>query len=187
LQTESVVTPSAVAGLGETGIVRDSDLVKGFLKHRHSRVRRMAIRSICKLQPPHFVDTVIETLFKDTQGVAAVAESCVAKHIREVAAAPLWDRAVSLGDVDRQVRVLRVFRQLSKWDRLECLLRSVATSADIREFALKELDDWSNHFNTNFTTPTPAQHSTLRALLTQVKMIVSPVRVGDIEFVLKHG
>ena len=146
----------------------------------------MAIRSICKLQPPKFLETVLNAFFEDTPGVASAAEACVVKHVREVAAGSLWDRAVNSGDVDRQVRVLRVFRQLSKWDRLEGLLRSVIASQDIREFALSELDDWNNQFNTSFTTPTREQHSTLTDLLARVKVLIPAARITGIEFVLNR-
>ena len=99
----------------------------------------------------------------------------------------LWDRAVSGGTVDPQVRVLRIFRQLAKWDRLEYLLRAIISSGAAKQFALSELEDWNTRFNRTFTTLTGAQHATLVTLLANARSQLSRERLSEIEFVLKRG
>src|SRR6185295_9868001 len=83
-----------VAGLGETGNVGDADLLQRFLKHERARVRRMAVRAICRLQPTEFLSIVTETLFEEAPAVASASEACLGRHIRNMNAQELWDRAL---------------------------------------------------------------------------------------------
>ena len=93
---------------------------------------------------------------------------------------PLWDRAVIVGTIHSQICVIRIFRQLSKWERLEHLLRAILTSEAARTFAIAELGDWNSRFNRTFTTLTPAQHSTLRSLLVQARaLLCSGITVSE--------
>src|SRR5687767_1266770 len=104
-----------------------------------------------------------------------------------MAAGRLWNRTLSAATVDSEARVLRLFRQLTKWDRLEHLFRAIITSVAVRDFALEELVDWSKRFNRAFTTLTTAQHPRLTALFAATKPMLSPETGAEIEFVLRHG
>ena len=186
-QSSSEAVAQALSGLGETGQVADADLVLPFLRHRLAAVRRAAVRAICRLQPPNFLDIVTQTLLTDSPSVAAAAGGCLEKHVRHMNPSPLWDRAVIVGTIHSQICVIRIFRQLSKWERLEHLLRAILTSEAARTFAIAELGDWNSRFNRTFTTLTPAQHSTLRSLLVQARALLSSEMLTEIEFVLRAG
>jgi hypothetical protein len=178
-------TAEAVLGLGETGTPADAEFVLNCLNDHRSKVRSAAVRSICRLQPDAFLDIVTEALLKDGPAVANSAEVCLRKHVRRLEVGRLWNLAMSTTNPDSQVRVVRLFRQLGKWERLEYLLRSLVISDSVRNFALGELDDWSYRFNRSFATLTPAHRSSLISLLNAAKTKLSPQKVSEIEFVLR--
>jgi len=182
-------SPNSVAstlnGLGETGEAADSDVILPFLQHRHSRVRRAAVRAICRLKPEGFLEIIATMMFQDGSTVAAAAAGCIEKHVQQLSASQLWNRARSVNTTDAQVRLLRVFRLMPKWDRLEYLLRAIATSDKARSFAITELDDWGRGFNRSFPTLTPPQRSTLTNLLAETRPWLKSI--AGIEFLLKHG
>jgi len=176
-----------VAGLGETGNIADASFLQSFLKHDRARVRQIAVRAVCRLQPSGFLNIVTEALFEESPAVATASEACLVKHIRNLNAGELWDRALVASTVQSPVRVLRIFRHLDKWDRLEHLLKALMTSDAVRGFAEIELDDWGTRFNLTFTTLTRDQRSKLTTLLEQNRTRLSASRVAGIEFALKHG
>jgi hypothetical protein len=177
----------ALSGLGETGEAADAEVILPFLQHAHSRVRRAAVRAVCRLKPERFLEILTTLMFEDGSTVATAAAGCIGKHVQQLTLSQLWNRARSINTTEAQVRLLRVFRLLSKWDRLEYLLRAIATSDNARPFAITELDDWGRGFNRSFPTLTPPQRSTLTNLLAETRPWLTSNRVAGIEFLLRHG
>ena len=106
-------------------------------------------------------------------------------HIRRVDAAGLWNRAATASNSDAQIRLLRIFRHLSKWDRLERLLHAVNTSEAVRPVASEELERWNGAFNDSFTTLHAAHRPTLTHLLAQARSFLPVSTVEKIQLVLQ--
>ena len=116
--------------------------------------------------------------------VAAAAAVCLEKHVHNIVPDKLWGQALAAGPI-AQMRVLRLFRHVQKWDRLEYLLRAFTESEVKPEFILVEVEDWNRRFNRTFTTPAAGKRATLDALLVQTRNRIPASELSLIEFSLR--
>jgi hypothetical protein len=175
----------ALNGLAETGAAEDAELTRPYLEHPRARVRRAALRALCRLAPRSTVAPFVEALFRDRSSVATEACRCLQGRTSELDLPGLWSLALGEPAVVR-VRLLRLARSIGKWRRLEFLLNAaIDTNSTVRTVALLELEDWRGRFNRSFTAPSDSQLDTLRPLVERARSVLPAALTREIEFLIR--
>jgi HEAT repeat protein len=175
----------ALNGLAETGAAEDGELTRPYLEHSRARVRRAALRALCRLAPSYTVAPFVEALFRDRSSVATEACRCLQGRTSELDLPGLWSLALGEPAVVR-VRLLRLVRSVGKWQRLEFLLiAAIDPHSTVRTVALQELEDWRAGFNRSFATPSDGHLDTLRHLVERSRSVLPADLTRQIEFLIR--
>ena len=82
---------AAIAGVGETGVAKDSELVEHFLNNQHSKIRVAALHTIAKLNPDAYLDEFVLALDDASSKVAREAVLALSKKANSVGGQRLWE------------------------------------------------------------------------------------------------
>jgi hypothetical protein len=177
----------ALIGLAETGDSGDRELVHPFLAHRRTRVRRAALRALCRLLVDEDVPVFESALLGDTAAIAAEAERCLQRRVTQVDLENAWAKAAAR-PAGVRVRVLRVCRSLAKWRHLGFLLHgALDEDPTVRAFALRDLVRWLASFNRSFVALAEGERAALQALLARARPALPAGLSREIDFVLRGG
>jgi hypothetical protein len=137
-----------IYGIGETGTSSDVALIREYVRHSRALVRMAAIRAGWRLDRTAMQPLLIDALLHDTPAVAREARLCLERVLPSLDQDELWRQAPP-GAAAR--RLLTMFRQLGKWDRLLYILRALsADDPDTMAFARGELASWNDGFNKTY-------------------------------------
>src|SRR2546426_4479663 len=106
----------AIAGVGETGVAKDSQLVERFLNNQHSKVRVAALHTIAKLNPDAYLDKFVLALDDASSKVAREAVLALSKKANSVGGQRLWEIFDSCRYPHGKRWALFLLARINKWD-----------------------------------------------------------------------
>jgi HEAT repeat protein len=160
---------AVIEGVGETGTLRDADLIVPFLNGNRPRIRRSALRALAKLDAERAIAAAIAALADDASSVRAAAVAIIATNASRVNFDIVGRQVRSLSDAKARGKLLRVFLEAPKWEAPVFLLETLTDPDDgVCTLAVHLIDRWIENFNRNQTQPTAKQLQRIGALLDSV-------------------
>jgi hypothetical protein len=177
---------AAIAGVGETGRAKDSQLVERFLENASSKVRAAAIRTAGKLNPEAYLDAFILGLSDTSSKVAREARLALAKKPNLAGGQRLWEAYQKCPHLHGQRSALFLIARISKWDSINFLIRSLANHGDsCVDLSRAYIDRWFARYNRSFVSPTPEQLLRLKDTLSECNLLLCSGTQRHIEYLLK--
>jgi HEAT repeat protein len=177
---------AAIAGLGETGHAKDSQLVERFFRSESSKVRAAALHAAAKLNPEPYLDTFLLGLCDKSSKVAGEAVLALSKKPNLVGAQRLWEIYQNCPHLHGQRWALFLIARINKWDSINFLIQSLMSPSDsCADLSRRYIARWFARYNRSFATPTPEQLSRLRNTLSQCNLLLGAGTQRQIESLLK--
>jgi HEAT repeat protein len=177
---------AAVAGLGETGLPKDSQLLERFLRDRSSRVRAMAFHAIGKLNFDPYFEEFVLALEDASSKVTGEALRALCKKPNLVGGQRLWEIYDRCSHPHGKRRALFLLARINKWDSIGFLVQSLTNQDDsFVDLSQKYISRWFARYNRSFVTPTAEQISRLRNVLSRCNLLLSSGTQRQLESLLK--
>jgi HEAT repeat protein len=177
---------AAIAGVGETGVAKDSQLVERFIHNRSSKVRAAALHAIAKLNPDAYLDEFLLALDDASGKVAREAVLALSKKANSVGGQRLWETFDSCRYPHGKRWALFLLARINKWDSIAFLIQSLPDQNDsCVELSQRYIVRWFARYNRSFATPTAEQLSTLRNVLSRCNLLLSSGTQRQLDSLLK--
>lgn len=175
LETSSVrQLCAAIAGVGETGLAKDSQLVDRFHHNQSSKVRAAALHAIAKLNLNAYLDEFVLALDDASSKVAREAVLALSKKANSVGGQRLWETYGSCRYPHGKRCALFLLARTNKWDSIAFLIQSLTDQVDsCVELSQRYIVRWFARYNRSFATPTAEQLSRLRNALSRCNSLLS--------------
>jgi hypothetical protein len=121
---------AAIAGVGESGVAKDSQLVERFLSDQHSKVRVAALHTIAKLNPDAYLDKFVLALDDASSKVAREAVLALSKKANSVGGQRLWEIFDSSRYPHGKRWALFLLARINKWESIAFLIQSLTDQND---------------------------------------------------------
>jgi hypothetical protein len=176
---------AAIAGVGETGLAKDSRLVERFLQNRFSKVHVAALHAIAKLNPDAYLDEFLLALGNASSKVAREAALALSRKPNSIGGRRLWEIYDSCPYLHGKRWALFLLARISKWDSINFLIQSLMDQNDsCVDLSQRYIARWFARYNRSFATPTPEQSSRLRNTLNRNILLLSPGTKRQIDSLL---
>jgi HEAT repeat protein len=177
---------AAIAGVGETGVVKDSQLVERFLNNQHSKVRVAALHTIAKLNPDAYLDQFVLALDDASAKVTREAVAALSKKSNSIGGQRLWEVYYHSHYFHGKRGVLYLLARISKWDSIAFLIQSLTDQDDsLVELSQRYIVRWFARYNRSFIVPSAEQLATLRSVLSRCNLLVSSGTQRQLDSLLK--
>jgi HEAT repeat protein len=177
---------AAIAGVGETGRAKGSQLVERFFQNASSKVRAAAIRTAAKLNPEAYLGTFVLGLCDTSSKVAREARLALAKKPNSAGGQRLWDIYQKCPHLHGQRSALFLIARINKWDSINFLIRSLTSRSDsCVDLSRAYIARWFARYNRSFVSPTPEQLLRLKHTLNQCNLLLSSGTQREIDYLLK--
>jgi HEAT repeat protein len=165
---------AAIAGVGEIGLAKDSQLVKRFLQDRSAKIRGAALHTIAKLNANAYLDEFALALGDESGKVAREAALALSKKPNSVGGQRLWEIFDSCRYPHGKRWALFLLARVNKWDSINFLIQSLIDQNDsCVDLSQKYIARWFARYNRSFATPTAEQLSRLRNTLSKSNLLLS--------------
>ena len=176
----------AVAGLGETGRPKDSQLLERFLQDQSSRVRATALHAIARLNSDAYFEEFVLALEDASSKVTREALLALCKKPNLVGGQRLWDIYDRCRHPHGKRRALFLLARINKWDSIAFLVQSLTDQNNaIVDLSQKYISRWFVRYNRSFATPTAEQISRLRNVLSRCNLLLSSGTQRQLDSLLK--
>jgi len=177
---------AAIAGVGETGVAKDLQLVERFLHNQSSKVRVAALHAIAKLNPDAHFDKFVLALDDVSSKVAREAVLALRKKPNLVGGQRLWEIYDSCRYSHGKRWALFLLARISKWDSITFLIQSLTDQNDsCVELSQRYIVRWFSRYNRSFATPTAEQLSRLKNVLSRCNLLLSSEAQRELDSLLK--
>ncbi len=177
---------AAVAGLGETGLPKDLQLVERFVADRSSKVRAAALHAIARLNPDAYLDQFALALDDPSAKVTREAVAALSKKSNSIGGKRLWEVYNHCRYLHGKRGVLYLLARISKWDSIAFLIQSLADQDDsLVELSQRYIVRWFARYNRSFSVPSAEQLATLRSVLSRCNLLVSSGTQRQLDSLLK--
>ena len=164
--TSASVLAPALAGLGETGMPADVDLLVNFLDAAQPRVQRAALRASARLDVTRAITLALAAMTDATPSLRRAAVDILTDHSQRVDFSSVRTCVLDVEDAATRKKLLRLVKEASKWDAAALLLEMLGDpDEEVRKTASAFLDGWVADFNRNQAQPTAAHLARIRSLL----------------------
>ena len=165
---------AAVAGLGETGLPKDSQLLERLLHDQSSRVRAAALHAIGKLGADAYFEKFVLALDDASSKVTREALIVLSKKPNSVGGQRLWEIYERCRYPHGRRGALFLLARINKWDSITFLVQSLTDQNDsFVDLSRRYISRWFARYNRSFATPTPEQISRLRNVLSRCNLLLS--------------
>jgi len=177
---------AAIAGVGETGVANDSQLVERFIHKQSSKVRVAALHAIAKLNPDAYLDKFVLALDDASSTVAREAVLAISRKANSVGGQRLWEIFDSCRHPHGKRWALFLLARINKWDSIAFLIQSLPDQNDsCVELSQRYIVRWFARYNRSFATPTAEQLSRLRNVLSRCNLLLSSGTQRQLDSLLK--
>ncbi|HKV61311.1 MAG TPA: hypothetical protein VJO16_05320 [Candidatus Acidoferrum sp.] len=177
---------AAVAGLGETGLPKDSQPLERFLRDQSSRVRAAALHAIAKLNFDAYFEEFVLALDDASSKVTAEALRALCKKPNLVGGQRLWEIYDRCSHPHGKRRALFLLARINKWDSIAFLVQSLTNQDDsFVDLGQKYISRWFARYNRSFATPTAEQISRLRNILNRCNLLLNSATQLQLDSLLK--
>jgi HEAT repeat protein len=165
---------ASIAGLGETGLPKDSQLLERFIYDQSSRVRAAALHAIAKLNFDSYFEEFVLALDDASSKVTGEALRALCKKPNLVGGQRLWEIFDRCAHPHGKRRALFLLARINKWDSIAFLVQSLTHQDDaFLDLSQKYINRWFARYNRSFATPTAEQISRLRDVLGRCSLLLS--------------
>lgn len=174
----------AIQGLGEVGVKGDSKYIEKYLCSSKTKVVRVAIKSIFKLNGD--IETLIQYLKDERVGVSKDVRNGVINFNRFIEPLETYNiyKESNLFHVKKN-STLMLFN-LTKWTSISYILEIMCNEkGELARMAKQAFYKWNLNFNNNFSVPS---NSELKSILTKLDEFKKGIKQEDynwLKFVLK--
>jgi HEAT repeat protein len=177
---------ASVAGLGETGLPKDSQLVERFVADPSSTVRTAALHAIARLNPDAYLDQFVLALNDASAKVTREAVAALSKKSNSIGGQRLWEVYNHSRYLHVKRGVLYLLARISKWDSIAFLIQSLTDQDEsLVELSQRYIVRWFARYNRSFTVPSAEQLATLRTVLSRCNLLVSSGTQRQLDSLLK--
>jgi HEAT repeat protein len=177
---------AAIAGLGETGLAKDSELVRRFLTDNASRVRAVALRAIARMNPDAYINEFVLALNDPGGKVTREAVRALGKKANAVGGQRLWEIFKGCPHQNGKRGVLFLLARINKWDSIMFLIQSLADQDDsIIELSRRYIVRWFARYNRSFVGPSSEQLVTLKNVLSNCNLLLTADAQRQFDLLLK--
>jgi HEAT repeat protein len=177
---------AAIAGLGETGLPKDSRLLERFIADQSSRVRATALHAIAKLNFDAYFEEFVLALNDASSKVTGEALRALCKKPNLVGGQRLWEIYDRCSHPHGKRGALFLLARINKWDSIAFLVQSLAHQDDpFVDLSQKYISRWFSRYNRSFATPTAEQISRLRNVLSKCSLLLSSGTQRHLDSLLK--
>jgi hypothetical protein len=177
---------AAIAGVGETGHSKDSQLVECFFRNASSKVRAATLHTAAKLNPEAYLDVFLLGLCDTSGKVAREAALALSKKPNLVTGQRLWDIYQGCPYRHGQRSALFLIARINKWDSINFLIQVLTSQSDsCADMSRTYIARWFARYNRSFAKPTPEQLSRLSNTLSSCNLLLSSGTQRQIELLLK--
>ncbi|MGD1836973.1 MAG: hypothetical protein ACPKPY_02805, partial [Nitrososphaeraceae archaeon] len=174
----------AIQGLGEVGVKGDSKYIEKYLCSSKTKVVRVAIKSIFKLNGD--IETLIQYLKDERVGVSKDVRNGVINFNRSIDPLEIYNiyKESNLLHVKKN-STLMLFN-LTKWTSISYILEIMCNEkGELARIAKQAFYKWNLNFNNNFSVPS---NNELKSILTKLDEFKEGIKQEDynwLKFVLK--
>ncbi len=118
----------AIAGIGDTGNVSDTELVLPFLQSSLTRIRLAAVIAIGRLGASTHVEPLFERLTDECPKVALAAANTLTGCSAAIGMERLWTLYCTHQEAHMRMAAVRLLDGLGSWDKLPHMIRAAADS-----------------------------------------------------------
>jgi HEAT repeat protein len=177
---------AAIAGLGETGLPHDSQLVERFLRDESLRVRAAALHATARLNPDAHIDDFVLALNDPSSKVTREAVLALSRRPNLVGGQRLWDLYNRCRYPHGKRGALFLLARINKWDSITFLIQTLADQNDyFVGLSQKYIVRWFARYNRSFATPTAEQLARLRNVLSACNLLLSSGTQRQLDSLLK--
>ena len=173
--------PAVVAGLGETGAPQDAARLLAYFTHRDSRVRRISVRAVGRLDPESHVEPLLSALQDESGRVTKEAQDALRPKLYLVPPDRLW--SIFQGNRQPHVRraAVRLIARLQWWDSAPLLLEASGSDDEsVGELARGFLRRWTSNANRLSVKPSNQQLESLDEALSRRAADLEPAVRSDL-------
>lgn len=159
---------SAISGLGETGKDSDEMWILPYINHPLTRIRRVSIKALAKLNPKTHMALFLQALFDPSGSVSREAMKALELNGHLLNPQCLWKNLENASQAHTKKNILSLISHLSKWESILYLIQAAASQDEwISNPACQKINDWHARFNRSFIYPTVSQKMNLIKLLAE--------------------
>jgi len=177
---------AAIAGLGETGHTKDSQLVEPFFRSETPKVRATALHAAAKLNPGPYFDIFLSGLCDTSGNVAREAVLALSEMPNSTGGQHLWEIYQKCPHLHGKRWALFLIARINKWDSINFLIQSLIIPSDpSADLSQSYIARWFARYNRSFAAPTTEQLSRLRNTLSQCSLLLDAKTQRQMDSLLK--
>jgi HEAT repeat protein len=177
---------AVIAGLGETGLPEDSELLRRFVTDDSSRIRAATLHAIAKLNSEAYLDEFVNALDDASSKVTREAVIALSKKANIVGGQRLWKVYERCCNENGKRGILFLLARINKWDSLTFLIQSLADQKDsLVTLSRRYIVRWFARYNRSFVTPTQEQIFKLKAVLSRYNLLLTSETQRQLDSLLK--
>lgn len=162
---KGIVCEAAVAGLGETGVAEDVDLILPFLQSDSARMRAVGVAAVGHLDGETHVEAIFERLKDVSPRVAKEAAKALGECTSSIGQERLWELFCSEKREHVRLAVLRFLDGLPAWEKLPYMIRAAADQNE--RIASRAVVSVTQLYNRVYTKPSGEQEARLQASIAE--------------------
>jgi HEAT repeat protein len=179
---------AAVAGVGETGVRADAEIVRAFLGHKKARVRKAAVRAVARLDAEGCAEALLARLNDEAPGVVAAARDALLARPHLLKAGRLGAAFEAAKGVAARRAVVALAAELPWWDGVPLLFEAAGDESEaVRAAALGRIDRWRRNPCLLAARPTREQFVRFGAAFGQHRQRLDAKIVRDVEAILSFA
>ncbi len=175
-----------ISGLGEVGSKDDARLIVGYTAHRMSKVRKLSIRAIVRLDSENHRDLFKTMVNDDSPRVSIEAALALIQCGHQTIFAELWDLFERTEKSHVRKSILMMASRLSKWESVFYFIKAIASPDEaISMIGDNHLNRWLYDFNRSYIKPTREQKCRIENAIQMHEKSIGRERKELIEFNMK--
>jgi HEAT repeat protein len=184
-QSNARTLANAIAGLGEVGAAPDADVTAQHLSHPTSKVRRVAAKTVMRLAPERYLQSVLGILQDPSPMVSTAARNALVRHAHAITRSALMAIFATATAPHVRKNVIALLSSLPKWDAIISLLQVVSDSdAELVSIACRHLRRWNAQYNRSQAAPSRVELEELARALARADQTLDEATVREIRFAM---
>jgi len=178
-------TVAAIAGLGETGHITDSQHIERYIRDNRIAVVRAALVSLMRLDSDKYKAVILEMLNDKRIGVVKTAQQLISKYqiqdydfIKKVFVDTPYEYT--------KIKCAAILFSASKWNSLIYMLEAISCESEIvRRLAYQAIEKWIFTFNRSYVQVSLQQKESIKRLIQNLNDLLSDSTKRELLFALK--
>jgi HEAT repeat protein len=177
---------SSICGLGETGDIKDSEIISEFLHSKVVKIVKASINALGRLDIHGYKDVIILSLNDERAGISKTARRVLYEEIDVSDADALYNIFKQAIYEYVKINACVLLCSLSKWNSIRYIIEFCADENEsIRAIGQYSFEGWIQKYNKTFNTPTKKQVEEIREAFKEFGKAIKKNYRDFIEFSIK--